>query len=85
MRKVINAKTLRRELGEILRRVRKGERFTLVYRSRPVGQLVPLEERGFVAEDLEDDPLYRAGPVGRSTDGKTSASHDEFLYGSTAR
>ncbi len=81
MEKVINAKTLRAELGQILRRVRKGERFTIVYRSRPVGQIVPLEERGFVPEDLEDDPVYRAGPVGKSKDGKTAADHDEFLYG----
>ena len=31
---------------------------------------------------LEDDPIYRAGPVGRSSDGKTSADHDALLYGS---
>ena len=81
MGKLINAKTLRSELGQILHRVRKGERFTVVYRSHPVCQIVPLEERGFVAEDLEEDPLYGAGPVGRSKDGKTAADHDEFLYG----
>ena len=29
----------------------------------------------------QDDALYKAGPVGRSTDGLTSADHDRVLYG----
>lgn len=81
MGKVINTRTLRTQLGQILGRVRKGERFTIAYRRRPVCQIVPLEERGFATKGLEDDPVYRAGPVGKSKDGKTAADHDEFLYG----
>lgn len=29
----------------------------------------------------QDDTLYKAGPVGRSTNGLTSADHDRVLYG----
>lgn len=36
---VINANTLRGELKEILERVRKGERFTVLYHSDPVCQI----------------------------------------------
>ena len=75
MQTVINAKTLRGELGEILERVRKGERFTVVYRSRPICQIVPLDERASEIINLQDDPLYGAGAVGYSDDGKTAAEH----------
>lgn len=42
----LSIKELRLGLPRILRRLRRGERFRLVYRARPVGDLTPLQERG---------------------------------------
>jgi prevent-host-death family protein len=78
---LINAKLLRDELPRILERVRRGERFTVVYRSRPVFRIVPVDAPDVDPGPVEDDPLYQAGPIGRSRDGKTSKQHDEILYG----
>lgn len=83
MQNIINAKTLRSELGEILERARSGERFIVLHRSRPVCQIVPLDEQGREMMRLEDDPLYGAEALGRSADGKTAADHDQFLYRSS--
>lgn len=83
MQEVINAKALRSELAEILKRVHRGERFTVLYRNRPVCQIVPLDDQGRELQDLENDPIYGAEAVGRSTDGKTAADHDELLYGNS--
>jgi prevent-host-death family protein len=85
MQNVINAKTLRAELAAILERVRKGERFTVVYRSRPVCRLVPVDASEEFQGALEEDPLYRADALGRSSDGLTAADHDTVLYGSRRR
>ena len=76
----INAKRLRASLPSVVQRVRKGTRFTVIYRSRPAFQIVPVsdDEQGSVA--LTDDPLYRAEAVGRSADGRTAAEHDTVLY-----
>lgn len=82
MSQVINAKTLRRELGRILERVRRGERFTVLYRSQPVCELVPPGEGIPPDDDLENDPIYRMPALGRSTDdGLSSKDHDAILYG----
>jgi prevent-host-death family protein len=77
----INAKQLRASLPDVVERVRKGTRFTVVYRSRPAFQIVPVNEAEQPRVALVDDPLYRAGAVGRSTDGRTAADHDTLLYG----
>lgn len=82
---VINVKTLRRELGRIMQRVRRGERFTVLYRSRPAFQIVPPDGEGLDPGRLDDDPLYRAPAVGRSKDGRQAARHDEILYGKSRR
>ena len=84
MRTVINAKNLRKDLAEILERARKGERFTVLYRSRPVCQIGPLDE-DTEPGDLRDEALHGAGAVGESQDGRSSADHDEFLYGRRRR
>jgi antitoxin (DNA-binding transcriptional repressor) of toxin-antitoxin stability system len=76
----INAKRLRASLPEVVDRVRKGTRFTVIYRSRAAFQIVPVNETDDVSVPLSDDPLYRAGAVGRSRDGKSAADHDELLY-----
>ena len=77
----INAKRLRGSLPDVVERVRKGARFTVIYRSRPAFQIVPVHDGEHAAGPLSDDPLYRAPAVGRSRDGRTAADHDAALYG----
>ena len=76
----INAKQLRASLPEVVRRVRKGAKFTVIYRSRPAFQIVPLDDHGMVRETLEEDSLYKAPAVGRSDDRGAAVNHDEVLY-----
>ena len=76
----INAKQLRTTLPEVVERVRKGTRFTVIYRSRPAFQIVPVHDAGTAPVALADDPLYRADAVGSSSDGRTSVDHDTILY-----
>ena len=76
----INAKRLRATLPEIVERVRKGTRYTVIYRSRPAFQIVPFTDEGHAPQTLDDDPLYRAPAVGSSADGHTAADHDILLY-----
>jgi len=80
MSTAINAKRLRASLPDVVERVRKGARFTVIYRSRPAFEIIPVSEAGEPALPLGEDPLYRAGPVGRSRDGRTAADHDSLLY-----
>ena len=75
----INAKRLRASLPDVVERVRKCTRFTVIYRSRPAFQIVPVNEEQ-APVPLKDDPLYRAQAVGRSSDGLTAADHDAVLY-----
>ena len=77
----INAKRLRASLPDVVERVRKGTRFTVIYRSRPAFQIVPVDHAEQPQESHQQDSLYRAGPVGRSRDGRTAADHDAVLYG----
>ena len=76
----INAKQLRASLPKLVERVRKGARFTVLYRSQRAFQIVPIGEAEASRGPLESDPLYRAPAVGRSTDGRTAAEHDAVLY-----
>jgi antitoxin (DNA-binding transcriptional repressor) of toxin-antitoxin stability system len=76
----INAKRLRATLPDVVERVRKGTRFTVIYRSRPAFQIVPVNDAGDASVPLSDDPLYRAEAVGSSADGRTAADHDAVLY-----
>ena len=77
----INAKTLRAHLPAVVARVRKGARYTVLYRSRPAFRIVPIDDDGTPVGALTDDPLYQADAVGASGDGRTSADHDAVLYG----
>lgn len=77
----INAKRLRASLPQVVERVRKGTRFTVIYRSRPAFQIVPMDADVGDQVSLTDDPLYRAKPVGHSRDGRRAADHDSLLYG----
>ena len=85
MKTIITAKTLRTNLARVLGRVRKGERFTVLYRSRPVCEVVPVAANDHARKPLEDDPVYKAKAIGRSRDGKSAAQHDAILYGKPAR
>ena len=76
----INAKRLRASLPDVVERVRKGTRFTVIYRSRPAFQIVPVDQGEHPHEALDSDPLYGAKPVGRSSDRQTAADHDAVLY-----
>jgi antitoxin (DNA-binding transcriptional repressor) of toxin-antitoxin stability system len=77
---LINAKELRASLPAVVEKVRRGARFTVLYRSRPAFQVVPMDAASSAPGELADDPLYRAKPVGRSQDGRTAADHDALLY-----
>ena len=85
MTTVINAKTLRTRLASIIQRVRKGDRFTVLYRSRPAFQIVPVDSDSMALGELEDDPLYKAEAVGCSADGLSATDHDRVLYGESRR
>jgi len=74
----INAKRLRGSLPDVVKQVRKGTRFTVIYRNRPAFQIVPVNDTELAIGDLGDESLYRAEPVGRSRDGRTSVDHDRF-------
>jgi prevent-host-death family protein len=76
----INAKRLRATLPDVVERVRKGTRFTVIYRSRPAFQIVPVDDTAGAPISLVDDTLYRAEAVGSSDDGRTSIDHDGILY-----
>jgi len=76
----INAKRLRTTLPDVVERVRRGTRFTVIYRSRPAFQIVPVDDAGSATGSLADDSLYPAQPVGSSDDGRTSVDHDAVLY-----
>lgn len=81
MTTTINAKTLRASLPRVVARVRKGARFTVLYRSRPAFLIVPLDAAGAPSGPVADDSLYRADAVGASHDGRASTDHDAVLYG----
>lgn len=79
MRETIGTKQLRLELGSVMQRVNKGTRFTVMYRSRPAFDIVPV---GVDTElgSWKEDSLYRAAPVGRSRKGDAARDHDRILY-----
>ena len=81
MSETINAKQLRASLPRVVDRVRKGARYTVLYRSRPAFRIVPVDDPTSPADGLEEDPLYGAPAVGRSRDGRSAADHDADLYG----
>lgn len=82
MERTINAKQLRACLPETVARVRRGERLTVLYRSRPAFRIVPVDDdaQGRLPP-LAEDPVYRAGALFRSSDGRLAADHDGILYG----
>ena len=80
MKMIINVRQLRAHLQEVVQQVRKGSRFTVLYRSHPAFAIVPVNEMNVEESDLISDPLYQAGPVGNSESGTAARQHDEVLY-----
>jgi len=80
-RETINTKELRAGLARIIERTRRGVSFLVLHRSRPAFQIVPADMGALSLPPLEEDSIYRAGPVGRSKDGLRAADHDRVLYG----
>lgn len=80
MERTISAKELRATLPKIVEGVRRGEQFTVLYRSHPAFKIVPVDEDVRIVCPLSKDPLYRAGALGKARDGLTAADHDSLLY-----
>lgn len=80
MPELISAKQLRERLKEVVDTVRHSGRFTVLYRSRPAFDIVPVGAPSLDSLPLESDPLYRARPVGASDAGDAARRHDEVLY-----
>ncbi len=80
MSQMISAKQLREQLRAVVQKVRQGGRFTVLYRSRPAFDIVPVGSPSVESTPLESDPLYRAPPVGASESGDVASGHDEVLY-----
>ena len=80
MPETISAKQLRERLQDVVEKVRRGERFTVLYRSRPAFDIIPVGSPPLDGMPLESDPLYEAPPVGASKSGDAAVRHDEVLY-----
>ena len=80
MPEMISAKQLRERLQDVVEKVKHGGRFTVLYRSRPAFDIVPVGSPPLEHTPLESDPLYQATPVGSSGSGDAAAQHDEVLY-----
>ena len=78
---LINAKELRRRLPEVVGRVKKGARFTVLYRSHPAFEIVPVDAASIPQGEVAEDSLYRAPALGKSRDGLSARDHDAVLYG----
>ncbi len=76
-----SAKELRASLPKVVQRVRRGARFTVLYRSQPAFEVIPVGAASHPMPPLEKDPLYRAKPLARTSDGLTAGDHDRVLYG----
>jgi prevent-host-death family protein len=81
MSTTINTKQLRAQLPKLVERVRKGARFTVLYRSRPAFRIVPVEDTDGTLCPLAEDPIYRMKPLCRSKGGFSSVDHDKVIYG----
>ena len=85
MEKTINIRQLRSDLAAIVDQVRKGSRFTVLYRSRPAFRIVPVDGQRSGTTDYTGDPLYQAKPLGRPKGHVAEKHHDEILYGKSRK
>jgi prevent-host-death family protein len=81
MKHIINAKELRTSLPEIVKRVLRGDQYTVIYRSRPAFRIVGVNAEEEIMIPLSEDPLYNAPALGASADGLNGIDHDLTLYG----
>ena len=80
MTKTINARDLRKDLARVVKQVRLGQHFTVLYRSRVAFEIVPPGPESSRPDDLHTDSLYRGDAVGSSSDGSAARDHDRELY-----
>jgi prevent-host-death family protein len=85
MKHTINVKELRASLPDIIKKVRLGDQYVVLYRSRPAFRIMAVDAEEELTIPLSDDPIYRAPAIGRSSDGLTSQDHDLVLYGKNGR
>ena len=85
MKHIMNIKELRASLPEIIKKVRLGDQYVVLYRSRPAFRITAVDAEEDITLPLSDDPIYRAPAIGRSSDGLTSRHHDLILYGKNGR
>ena len=81
MKHVINTKELRASLSEIVKKVQRGDQYTVFYRSRPAFRIIGVNTEEKITLPLSDDPLFKAQAVGASSDGLSGMDHDAILYG----
>ncbi|CAB1083500.1 hypothetical protein D1AOALGA4SA_11062 [Olavius algarvensis Delta 1 endosymbiont] len=81
MKHTINVKELRASLPDIIKKVRLGDQYIVLYRSHPAFRIMAVDAEEDITIPLSDDPIYRATAIGRSSDGLTSVDHDSTLYG----
>lgn len=80
MKRIINVKELRASLPEIVKRVRQGDQYTVLYRSRPAFRIISVDRDEKTEIPLSDDPLYKAPAAGKSLNGLNARDHDRILY-----
>jgi prevent-host-death family protein len=81
LKHVINTKELRASLSEIVKKVQRGDQYTVFYRSHPAFRIIGVNTEETITCPLSDDPLFRAESVGASSDGLSGIDHDATLYG----
>jgi prevent-host-death family protein len=79
--KIVTMLEFRKDAAGILRRIRKGERFVLSHRGRPVARLEPVSARKPL--DLANDPFLTIGSrATKSPKGRTRHEDiDRIVYG----
>ena len=63
MAESITQRELRNESGEIMRRLDQGQAFVVTRNGVPVGELIPLRRRRFVARDTVAAAFAHAPPI----------------------
>lgn len=58
----------------------RGARFTVLYRSHPAFQIIPIDASSKKQTSLEKDPLYHTKPLIASGHPGAAKNHDSYLY-----